>query len=271
MAYKIGEVAALLGLTPEAIRHYERFGIIEPHKDGQSAYRYFDGWDLILLSACRQYRSLGFSLEDSLHLISDQSPEGVLSSLAAQEELVREQIARLQGQLSTLQAWRRDAEKQYSLLGTYRIEESTETFMLPYQTGEELTENPEIKQAMKEWFSCIPYVYVGHLVNETTETGICMSKAALPFLHPTILSCVRFLPKQQGVHTTILFDRKKTTLQQAIAPLLQHVSEIRCEAAGPVFCRCNFLFSQSRQISNILLDCFVPTKPSCQKLDSQTV
>ena len=53
MAYKIGEVAALLGLTPEAIRHYERFGIIEPHKDGQSAYRYFDGWDLILLSAWR--------------------------------------------------------------------------------------------------------------------------------------------------------------------------------------------------------------------------
>ena len=70
MAYKIGEVAALLGLTPEAIRHYERFGIIEPHKDGQSAYRYFDGWDLILLSACRQYRSLGFSLEDSLHLMA---------------------------------------------------------------------------------------------------------------------------------------------------------------------------------------------------------
>lgn len=271
MAYKIGEVAALLGLTPEAIRHYERFGIIEPHKDGQSAYRYFDGWDLILLSACRQYRSLGFSLEDSLHLISDQSPEGVLSSLGEQEDLIREQIARLQGQLSTLEAWRRDAEKQYRLLGTFRIEESTETFMLPYQTGDELTEDPCIKAMMKEWFSYIPYVYVGHLLGEKTQTGICMSGEAVPFLHPSITAAVRFLPRQTGLHTAILFDRKKETLREAVLPLLRRADELHAAVDGPVFCRCNFLFAQGRKISDILLDCFLPVRLPGGTVDSQTV
>ena len=40
--YKIGEAARLLGLSTEALRYYERKGLIVPHKDSASNYRYFD-------------------------------------------------------------------------------------------------------------------------------------------------------------------------------------------------------------------------------------
>ena len=40
--YKIGEAARLLGLSTEALRYYERKGLIVPHKDSVSNYRYFD-------------------------------------------------------------------------------------------------------------------------------------------------------------------------------------------------------------------------------------
>ena len=40
--YKIGEAARLLGLSTEALRYYERKGLIVPHKDSISNYRYFD-------------------------------------------------------------------------------------------------------------------------------------------------------------------------------------------------------------------------------------
>ena len=41
MIYKIGDIAKVMGVTTEAIRHYERMGLIKPEKDPQTNYRYF--------------------------------------------------------------------------------------------------------------------------------------------------------------------------------------------------------------------------------------
>ena len=41
MQYKIGKIAKIMGVTPEAIRHYERLGLIVPFKDPETNYRYY--------------------------------------------------------------------------------------------------------------------------------------------------------------------------------------------------------------------------------------
>ena len=41
MQYKIGKIAKIMGVTPEAIRHYERLGLIIPFKDPDTNYRYY--------------------------------------------------------------------------------------------------------------------------------------------------------------------------------------------------------------------------------------
>lgn len=38
MQYKIGKIAKIMGVTPEAIRHYERLGLIIPFKDPDTNY-----------------------------------------------------------------------------------------------------------------------------------------------------------------------------------------------------------------------------------------
>lgn len=74
MRYKIGDLAYPFNLSAESIRHYERQGIVHPQKVDGSTYRYYSAWDLAVLSACRQYRSLGFSLEDSARMMQEQQP-----------------------------------------------------------------------------------------------------------------------------------------------------------------------------------------------------
>ena len=60
MAYKIGEVAKLLGISSETVRYYEREGVIQSHKiDQGSGYRYYEALDINALMRVRMYRNYG--------------------------------------------------------------------------------------------------------------------------------------------------------------------------------------------------------------------
>ena len=59
----IGEVAELLGVTPKAVRHYERLGLIEKPQRSESGYRLYAAEDLLRLHRIKRLQSLGLSLE----------------------------------------------------------------------------------------------------------------------------------------------------------------------------------------------------------------
>ena len=44
--YKIGDVAGILGISPDLIRYYEEKGVVSPAKDPNNNYRYYDTWDI---------------------------------------------------------------------------------------------------------------------------------------------------------------------------------------------------------------------------------
>ncbi len=52
MRYKIGDIARLFNLSTESIRHYERQGLIHPQKAEGSSYRYYQAWDMAVLTSC---------------------------------------------------------------------------------------------------------------------------------------------------------------------------------------------------------------------------
>ena len=69
--YSIGEAARLSGCTPEAIRYYEREGVVpSPSRHGTGRYRHYRGGDINRLRFLRRARELGFSLADVRDLLA---------------------------------------------------------------------------------------------------------------------------------------------------------------------------------------------------------
>ena len=62
--YSIGTMARLLGISAEAIRYYESRNIIQPVRDPETGYRYYNTWDFHMLLRARHYQNYGFSLEE---------------------------------------------------------------------------------------------------------------------------------------------------------------------------------------------------------------
>lgn len=67
----IGQLAAQAGVTPEAIRYYEREGVLPaPERSGAGSYRRYRVADAVRLRFIRRARDLGFSLGEVRELLS---------------------------------------------------------------------------------------------------------------------------------------------------------------------------------------------------------
>ena len=62
MEYRIKDVAALLGMTTEGVRFFERQGVVTPQRNAGNNYRFYDRVQVIDLEQIQKYQKLGFTL-----------------------------------------------------------------------------------------------------------------------------------------------------------------------------------------------------------------
>ena len=107
----IGELAARTGVTREAIRYYEKEGIIPPAaRGGAGRYRMYGAADATRLRFVRRGRELGFSLEEvsDLLAIAASDPQRPCAEVNV---LANRQRARVQAKLAQLTALRAELDR----------------------------------------------------------------------------------------------------------------------------------------------------------------
>ncbi|MGW1728040.1 MerR family transcriptional regulator [Streptomyces sp. NPDC002306] len=102
---RIGEVAALAGLTPRAVRHYHHLGLLPEPARRSNGYRDYGVQDAVLLARIRRLTELGIGLDEVRDVLADTEGhdlkevlEELDADLARQEALVhkrRTQLAQL--------------------------------------------------------------------------------------------------------------------------------------------------------------------------------
>lgn len=111
MKYRIGEVADFFGLTKEAIRYYERKGIVCSTRDEQTGYRYYEREEITKLKQIRTYESIGFSLAEAQAMV-------VETTFSEMEERLSEKLAELKKKEEALVRMQKEIEfQQEKVLG----------------------------------------------------------------------------------------------------------------------------------------------------------
>lgn len=103
---KIGEVSKRSGIGIEALRFYEKSGLLDQPERTDSGYRVYDAKVLERLAFIKQAQVLGFSLEEIRRIIDEkrlgQSP------CAEVRELVRLRLQELDERLQEMQRYRQE-------------------------------------------------------------------------------------------------------------------------------------------------------------------
>lgn len=105
MEYKIGDLAATVGLPVHVVRFYEKYGIVSPKRTGDGKYRTFEALDLRRLTLARHLRSFGFSLEQTAELLGG-------STYAQQYEALDERLQQIQQEIRHLERVQRSIQRE---------------------------------------------------------------------------------------------------------------------------------------------------------------
>jgi DNA-binding transcriptional MerR regulator len=107
----IGELAARAGVTAEAVRYYEREGVVPPAiRGGPGRYRKYGEADVDRLRFIRRARDLGFSLEEVRELLTlaDGSPDRPCADV---NKIARAHLAQVDAKLAQLTALRMELDQ----------------------------------------------------------------------------------------------------------------------------------------------------------------
>lgn len=103
---KIGDVSRLSGIGIEALRFYERSGLLGKPARSRNGYRLYDEGILERLSFIKKAQTLGFSL-DEIRRIINESNAGE-SPCAEVREIVRRRLSDLDKHLLDLRRYRKE-------------------------------------------------------------------------------------------------------------------------------------------------------------------
>jgi DNA-binding transcriptional MerR regulator len=103
MAYTVGEVARLAGITSRTLHHYDEIGLLRPRERSPGGYRLYDRNDLQRLQEILYFRELGFGLGEIRAAMSDPRYDRG-RALRRQRTLLLGHIERLESLIGSLDA-----------------------------------------------------------------------------------------------------------------------------------------------------------------------
>lgn len=106
--YSNGQLAALLGTSPQTIRNYEKLGLLRT-KRGENNYRNYTSADLTMLLYIRLYRNLGFSLGEIQTILRSEDAQ-ILDAFSKKEEELNQIIKQTTKQLAYLRYQKKELE-----------------------------------------------------------------------------------------------------------------------------------------------------------------
>lgn len=99
---RIGEIAAVVGVTTRAIRHYHHVGLLPEPERRPNGYRAYSLRDAVLLARVRRLTELGLSLDEVRDVLADDAGRELAevlteldADLARQEADIQERRRRL--------------------------------------------------------------------------------------------------------------------------------------------------------------------------------
>ncbi|MCF0093131.1 MerR family transcriptional regulator [Micromonospora sp. MH99] len=130
MAYTVGQVARIAGVTVRTLHHYDEIGLLSPSGRTPTGYRRYDDADLQRLQLVLYYRELGFPLEEITAIIDDPAADPA-AHLRRQHELLTVRIKRLQEMVTAVEFAMEASklniqltpEERFEVFGDFRPEE----------------------------------------------------------------------------------------------------------------------------------------------------
>lgn len=154
--YRTSDVQALYGLSNKGLFFYEDKGLISPKRTSTNQYRSYTLCETSKLHRCRMFREYGFTVDDSVMMVRECTPELLRSKLSSRKEEIFRQALRLELLMEQLDKTTRLVQQIEAGKIPYKIRMRPEMLRVALRDmGDHYTDDTSAQY--KEWQNYIPF------------------------------------------------------------------------------------------------------------------
>ncbi len=262
MAYKISEVAKMLGITPQTLRFYEKYGITT-EKSSSNDQRIYSSNRIDLLMSMKKYRNCGFTVKQTTELLALTDMDKMKEKLCAQQDVLLYEAKR-----NTLIAER--LKKVHDKLSHFGEKEEV---LLPALYGKQFlfkdsqTKTSTLRALLGEWTQHMPlvqwvnlyYINDEHSITDSISWGFVAEKKHIKFLKLDKDTPLTTFDKTPALRQLIKYKENDITEQQAIDEKIKEGVQQGYSFSAPIFCM-PFWNAQNNGQDMTIAELYMPLK-----------
>lgn len=169
----ISDLAKIIHVSSEALRKYDKQGIIQAFREDNS-YRFYSSWELTKVIRTRQLRLEGNSLEEIYDLFNKDTVHDSVSHIQNKCEELRKEIEEKQRLLKWLE-YRMKLIHLYESKEDSWIQHESKIYCCVYMVGNTMTPKSgnELKNLLK-WMEALPYLSVYYVITKDGKSVSCI-------------------------------------------------------------------------------------------------
>jgi len=216
MSYSTKQVAAMLGITPQTLRFYERYGIDAGNRGDEGGPRRYTHAGVDELMSIRKYRNCGFTLANAAKALKSAEQNEVAEMFLRQSEALEREIACKQLIVQKL----RDVAKEIALCGASPERVHTPALICCPVLDSDRRMNENGPRILSEWSQWMPMTqwtlfisedfekqFFGFSIEETSA-AICGVEEENGCFHSPTQECIRlpvtWLARKEEVYDKVL-------------------------------------------------------------------
>lgn len=156
--YKIGEFANFLGVTPDLIKHYEKYEIIKGEQDISTNYRYYDISQASPIMYSKMYQNMGFTLKEISNLLKEPNINEFFSELNKKKEKLKFQIDKENLVYFNLQEIIKYQEEiiNNEFDGCWEIKDIDDFYFFEHTDNYNINKELKNKKLIDDWINLLP-------------------------------------------------------------------------------------------------------------------
>lgn len=242
MKYRIGDVERILSIPAETLRFFEKKGIIVPQKNGINNYRYYETFDLNKLVAYKLYRSMEFSMDESIEMLSHLSLDDSIGRIDSQIGVIDQKIKYYKSVLERMKQMKKTYQLAAAMENSFRIEDSPEVIMYHNQVNDAFKTDGMRMETTRIWLKYLPFILMAcRMPKETIPSGnIIYWGFSIPTRYEEISAQLDSLltmkiPSQRSVYTVIKCGEDERLKPRLLRPALDFMIKNGLRLNGDVY------------------------------------
>lgn len=156
MKISIGTMARAFDLSDEALRYYEKKGLVTPERNHQNGYRTFSRTDIQRIGNIKRYQNQGFSLEEISAVYSGINDKALQRLYQEKMEAAKQAIRYQEHILNRMNATVQALSNAPDLLNRPRRMQCEPVYLLEYESIEAMWQRLPQEELLQQMFTYLP-------------------------------------------------------------------------------------------------------------------